>query len=36
MIKAVLEVILVLLKVLHELFGLMKDKKNSHRQQPNR
>ena len=32
MIKAVLEVILVLLKVLRELFGLLRDKKNSHRQ----
>ncbi len=36
MMKAVLEVILVLLKVLRELFGLFRDNKNSHRPSTNR
>ena len=36
MIKAVLEVILVLLKVLREIFGLFRDNKNSHRPNANR
>ena len=36
MIEAVLEVILALLKVLRELFGLIRDNNNSHRQPPNR
>ena len=36
MIEAVLEVILALLKVLRELFGLIRDKNNPHRPDANR